>query len=258
MPLRVQQFRSHLMRYQYTISHIAGKDLCTADTLSSALTNVVDKQYNQFQQELASYVNLIVDQLLATKTGIQEIRKEQEQDPVCQKLMSYCQTGWPDKSRLQGLYKAYATVKYELSVVQGVLLRGYHIVIPSKMQTNIIEKLHAGHQCISKCRRQAQQSLWWPGLGKTLKERISHMSQYRSVQVKPLMPTEMSNHPWERVATDLFKWQKLQYLIVVDYYSWYTEGAKLGSTSSPTVIKHLKSIFALHGIPKVVMSDNGP
>ena len=72
------------------------------------------------------------------------------------------------------------------------------------------------------------------------------------------MPTEMPNRPWERVATDLFEWQKSQYLIVVDYYSRYIEVSKLGSTSSPNVIKHLKSMFARHGIPEVVISDNGP
>ena len=90
MPLRVQQFRMRLMRYQYTISHVAGKDLCTADTLSRAPTSDVDKQFNQFQQEITSYVNLIVDQLPATKTRMQEIRKEQAEDTVCQKLMLYC------------------------------------------------------------------------------------------------------------------------------------------------------------------------
>ena len=174
MPLRVQRFRMRLMRYQYIISHVAGKDLCTADTLSRAPTSDVDKQFNHFQQEITSYVNLIVDQLPATKTRMQEIRKEQAEDTVCQKLMLYCQTGWPDKAKLQGPYKAYAKVRYELSVVQGLLLRGHRIVIPSKMQADIIEKLHAGHQGIAKCRRRAQQSVWWPGLGKTLKEKISN------------------------------------------------------------------------------------
>ena len=36
MPIRVQRFRLHLMRYSYSISHVPGKDLSTADTLSRA------------------------------------------------------------------------------------------------------------------------------------------------------------------------------------------------------------------------------
>ena len=33
---------------------------------------------------------------------------------------------------------------------------------------------------------------------------------------------------------------------------------KLTSTTAASVITHLKSIFARHGIPQVVVSDNGP
>ena len=36
------------------------------------------------------------------------------------------------------------------------------------------------------------------------------------------------------------------------------ELAKLTSTTSPTIIQHLKSIFARHGVPESVVSDNGP
>ena len=86
MPLRVQRFRLRLMRYQYTISHTAGKDLCTADTLSRAPTGVTDTQADKFQKEVASYVNLIIDHLPASQTKMQEIIKEQEQDPVCQQI----------------------------------------------------------------------------------------------------------------------------------------------------------------------------
>lgn len=49
------------------------------------------------------------------------------------------------------------------------------------------------------------------------------------------------------------------YLVVVDYHSRYPELALLDQgTSSQVVIQHLKSIFARHGIPKTVISDNGP
>ena len=44
---------------------------------------------------------------------------------------------------------------------------------------------------------------------------------------------------------------------MVDYYSRYVEVAKLDDTKSRTVVNHTKSIFARHGIPSVVRSDNG-
>lgn len=47
-------------------------------------------------------------------------------------------------------------------------------------------------------------------------------------------------------------------LLVVDYYSNYPEVALLTGTTSKQVIAHMKAIFAGHGIPDVVVSDNGP
>ena len=45
---------------------------------------------------------------------------------------------------------------------------------------------------------------------------------------------------------------------MVDSYSHFIEIAKLTNTSSSRVIQHTKSIFARHGIPTTVKSDNGP
>ena len=47
------------------------------------------------------------------------------------------------------------------------------------------------------------------------------------------------------------------YLLVIEYFSRYIEIAKLFNTSSQSVINHLKSIFARHGIPECFMSDGG-
>ena len=44
----------------------------------------------------------------------------------------------------------------------------------------------------------------------------------------------------------------------MDYFSRYFEIARLPDTKSSTVVTHMKSIFARHGIPREVRSDNGP
>ena len=56
----------------------------------------------------------------------------------------------------------------------------------------------------------------------------------------------------------MFELQGKPYLLVIDYFSRYIEIAKLIGTQSKDIIEHLKSIFARHGIPEVLMSDNGP
>ena len=46
--------------------------------------------------------------------------------------------------------------------------------------------------------------------------------------------------------------------MVVDYTSNYPEVAKLEDLSSTNTISHIKFIMARHGLPSVVVSDNGP
>ena len=51
---------------------------------------------------------------------------------------------------------------------------------------------------------------------------------------------------------------KCTYLLVVDYFSKYVEVQKLSTTTAANVIAALKSIFSRHGIPSILVSDNGP
>ena len=73
-----------------------------------------------------------------------------------------------------------------------------------------------------------------------------------------MIPSEMPTRPWELVSTDLFSLDGEDFLLIVDSYSQYIEIAKLSNTSSKKVIECTKSVFARHGIPTTVKSDNGP
>ena len=75
---------------------------------------------------------------------------------------------------------------------------------------------------------------------------------------EPLLSSTFPEYLWQRVASDIFEWNKHKYLLVIDYYSRFIEIAKLSTATSQDVTNHLKSIFARHGIPESFTSDNGP
>ncbi|PFX21905.1 Retrovirus-related Pol polyprotein from transposon 17.6 [Stylophora pistillata] len=94
---------------------------------------------------------------------------------------------------------------------------------------------------------------------------LNEMIKFGWPKTKSHMPANIQvywhripTRPWEMVATDLFTWDKSEYLIIVDYHSRYFEVAKLPDTKSTTVITFPKSMFARHGIPSEVISINGP
>ena len=72
------------------------------------------------------------------------------------------------------------------------------------------------------------------------------------------MPAALPKLQWEKVGTNLFFWRGSNYILVVDYLSQYIEIARLTKETSSEVIQQLKFIFARHGIPRQVISDNGP
>ena len=176
-------------------------------------------------------------------------------------MKKYTLEGWPSKRSLKGEIQQYIPIANELSICEGLLLRNSRIVVPQELQGEILKKLHSGHQGINKCRRRATQSVWWPGLYKDLEKLVSNCPtccKMQCQQAEPLIPTPLPTLPWQKVGVDLFEYKKSSYVIVVDYFSRFIETAKLTSTSSSAVITQMKSIFARHGIPCCIMSDNGP
>ena len=83
LPIRIQTFRLRMMRYQYDIKHISGKEMKTADFLSrSPLPNT---GISELQEEIEGYINLILSHLPATDKRLTEIKEHQEKDPTLQK-----------------------------------------------------------------------------------------------------------------------------------------------------------------------------
>ena len=129
------------------------------------------------------------------------------------------------------------------------------------LREDTLERLHTGHQGITKCHQRARDSVWWPGIKRDIENKVSKClvcCKFRVQNSEPLIPSEMPERPWQKVGSDLFELKDGKYLLVVAYYFRFVEIAKLTSTTSTNVITHLKSVFACHGIPQVLMSDNGP
>ena len=261
LPIRVQQFRLRMMRYDFTISHVPDKDLVIADALSTAPTTEASESDRFFQKEADCFVNAVVESLPATETQLQRIRQHQEDDKACQQIVLYCQSGWPDKQHLPAVARPYYSVASEISVEQGLMMRGGRIIIPTSLRTEMLSKIHTGHQGITKCRKRARQSIWWPKMSTELEELIKNcMECCREQQQRqqPLIPFSLPELPWQKVAADLYEWKQSTYLLVVEYLSRYIEISRLNRQTAEEVITHTKSIFARHGIPEKVISDNGP
>jgi len=62
----------------------------------------------------------------------------------------------------------------------------------------------------------------------------------------------------ERVHIDFGEWNKTVFLVLVNAFSKWPEVRVVSSTTSQKTIEVLSDIFATHGFPSILVSDNGP
>ena len=77
---------------------------------------------------------------------------------------------------------------------------------------------------------------------------------------QPLIGTTQELLPflWHKLATDLFYWKRMEFLIVVDVFSKYSIVRKLPNSTSAAMCIELSMIVTELGLPHIIRSDNGP
>ena len=258
-PVRCQRLLIRLMRFNFNVVHIPGKELVIADALSRSPVPL-EPGSSETEEVVSAHVDAVESNWPLAPTRLDQLRAATVHDPKLQKVMGYVLNGWP--TVVSDELTEYQQAKGELSLINGLLVHDTRIVIPERERTFILKKLHETHQGLQKCRSNAQSAVWWPGLGRDLKDMIDNCRvcrEHRPAQRKePLKPTPLPDRPWQKLGADLCTVDSKDYLVVVDYYSRWLEVLPLKTTTANVVIRNLKHIFATHGIPEVLYSDNGP
>ena len=138
LPPRILRFRLRLARFHYTIKHIPGKLMYTADTLSRAPKS--DTRDTELEEGAEALIEMCISQLPANASKLEEYRSSQASDPVCSQVRSYCTEGWPNKNSVETALIPYWKVRSELTVGSDLLLFRRRIVVPKNLQKPTLEK----------------------------------------------------------------------------------------------------------------------
>lgn len=255
-PRRLQSMLLRTQAYDYTLSYRPGTQIPVADALSRAPTTTQppDTEFENVNSLALSPFN---------PQRLSEIKQATASDDTLVQLMDTVVKGWPnEKSKLPVCITPYFDYRDELTVQDGIVLRGERVVIPTSMRKDLKDKVHAGHFGINSCLRRARDLIFWPRMSSEIRQYIESCDICASHGTKqapePLNMHEVPNRPWEKVGTDIFTIKGRNYLVTVDYFSQFFEVDFLPETTSEVVVTKLKYHFARHGIPDVVVSDNGP
>ncbi|UYV83268.1 K02A2.6-like, partial [Cordylochernes scorpioides] len=255
---RLQRFRMRMMRFGFEIVHIPGKELLDADALSRQ--PLLTTEGGENERQTSAHINAVLSSITDKDEMLTKIFEAQQEDTTVKAVANYLEQGWPDKKKRSQALLSYWHVKDELGVQNGLLMRGCRLVIPASMKLEILDKLHAGHFGITKTRLRARETVWWPGISEEIAETVRKCSvciQEAVSKHEPLIPTNFPTRPWQKIGMDLFKFENKWYLVVIDYYSRFPEIIQLDRLTASVVVRSCKSIFARHGIPETVVSDNG-
>ena len=156
-------------------------------------------------------------------------------------------------------------IRQELYEVDGVILRDYKIIVPTSLQRKVVKTAHKlGHLGITKTKQMLRERYWFPNMN-SLAEQIIGQCFECQVTVKqqrqePVKSSTIPNKPWETIAIDFGgPYPDGHYqLVAIDKRTRYVEVERVTTTSSKSTIQRLKKMFATHGTPERVESDNGP
>ena len=144
-------------------------------------------------------------------------------------------------------------------------MKGTRIVIPNKKHEYILKLIHEGHLGLNKCKLHAKERVYWSGLKDQLEKLILNCELcLKYSQSKCKQPSNMALgheipvHPWTKLVTDIFHFEGVSYLLVVDYTSRFPIVCKLNSMIAQHVASHFKLIFSEYGWPDTLVSDSGP
>ncbi|KAL0878513.1 hypothetical protein ABMA27_003602 [Loxostege sticticalis] len=262
IPPRLQRIMLRLQPYDIKIVFKPGRYLYVADTLSRMALPEISLE--DLDNDLDLHVNLILSNLSVSPEKLKEIQELTSKDKTLCQIIQYCKNGWPEHKRsVSEDIRPYFPLKSEIHVINDIVFKSNNIIIPESFRNTILDIIHKGHQGINSCIRLAKTAVYWPKIDSDIEKYVGQcnicLSFRRNNSKEPLLHHDYKLLPWNKVGLDLFDFDGGKYLIVVDYYSKYVEIALLKcGFASNLVIVQLKSIFARHGIPNIVVSDNGP
>ena len=250
---RIQRWAIMLSAYQYEIRYKPGANHANADGLSRLpIPNHIT------EIPIPGDVLLLFRTLESTPIRATQIRQWTDTDPVLSRVRRNILGGWVEANDPE--LQPYQSRASELSVQDGCVLWGSRVVVPTKGREGVISILHEQHPGITRIKRLARGHVWWPGIDKELELAVRSCVECQEHQKSPanvpMHPWEWPDRPWARLHIDYAGPIKGKMVLVVSHSKWM-EALVVNSATSNATVEKLQTVFATHGLPEVIVSDNG-
>ena len=66
--------------------------------------------------------------------------------------------------------RQYWSYRDELSIINGVIVKSDRVVIPKKLRSEMLKRLHIPYLGIEKAKLRARELMFWPGVNREIKD----------------------------------------------------------------------------------------
>lgn len=235
-----------------------------ADTQSQAYLNETVEDI-PLSDDIEVMAHRFIQEIPASPEKSKQMKEETAKDEALQVLKTQIAEGFPThRKALKPILMPHWNIRNKLSEADGLLFKGRQLIIPKTMQSSTLDLIHESHLGIEKCKACARANYcvlaWnvtrhpWHGW------EVFHLPDTQTQQSKGTDDSPRHTRSLMAKARIWCIWAhkgKL-YLVVVDYYSKFIETSLMRAKTEGTIVMHMKSIFARHGIPEELVSDNMP
>jgi len=215
IPKRLQAMMMRIARYDISLKYQPGNSVILADTLSRAypLSSIPD------DEEVTEYEVMSVIPL--SQSRYEELKCYTAEDDTMQRLATYIRKGWPvHMNDAPPNLHPYFAFREELVIDDEIIMKGEKIVVPDRLRSDYMIQVHQGHIGSDATKRRARDIMYWPSMASDIDNMTSvcHVCNSTKLhqQKEPLKLHPVPDFPLSIVGTDIFQWNGLHYLVVLD------------------------------------------
>ena len=194
-----------LSKYDTQVNYVESTSVLLADTLSRLVQPGTAKEIPGLDINIAQVLKV-------EPTRLESLQEKTKADSTLASLTELIITGWPETMQdLPDNLYSYWCFQYELTILDGLVMKGSIVVIPASMRPGTLTHLHDAHQGLTSTLQRARRTVYWPKLQDDISEMVQKCDERQRHGNKKPRPPEWqisATRPLELLGVDVVQFQR--------------------------------------------------